>query len=503
MSDSLEREVLKNSNSARVTFLVCVAIFIFSILFFSFRLLEVPRGITMDEAAFGYNAALISETLRDENGRFLPVFVLSLDGQDWRQPVAQYLQVGAFKVFGKSLFILKFVSVLVAAVSVVIIFLLGSQMLGKKFGLLAFLIFITTPVIMIHSHLALDNIMPVPFILLWLFGVYKFQKEKSIKYLILSGISLGISFYAHKSMRSAAPVWTLLTMIYLIHQSNWRVFNLKKYKPVILFLVSIIPFYLISPILEYKYAGAVYGTQAISLASIYEFIYYYLSSFDPSFLFIRGDSILHHSTGIHGMFLLATLPIFIYGLYKSFQQRNPFLVFIITCLFTGPLFFGFIGSIHRASRLIFLVPLFSLITAFGLVKLFEVKRRIFKSALVIFCILFAANFFDFLSYYWFKYAGDTSHIFYSTSNINAYKELNEISKKKNLNPFISKSLMDLNGNAGAVEDFSRSLYFVKPNVFEENSRLPSKSILLTNDMSYQWGEKMESTEKNYFLYINY
>ena len=34
--------------------------------FFSFRLLEVPPGITVDEAAFGYNAALISKTLKDE-----------------------------------------------------------------------------------------------------------------------------------------------------------------------------------------------------------------------------------------------------------------------------------------------------------------------------------------------------------------------------------------------------------------------------------------------------
>lgn len=464
--------------------------------------MDVPRGIIPDEAAFGYNAALISETLRDENGRFLPVFVLSLDGQDWRQPVVQYLQVGTFKIFGKSLFNLKFISVFIASVSALIILLLGSQMLGKKFGILAFFIFLTTPVILIHSHLALDNIAPVPFILLWLFGIYKYQEKKSVKFLILSGISLGIGFYAHKSMRSAAPVWTILTLIYLVMQNkDWRLFTRKKYKPVILFLISILPFYLISPVLEYKYAGAVYGTQSISLASVYDFIYYYISSFDLSFLFIKGDSILHHSTGTHGMFLLAALPIFIYGLYKSLQQKNVFLIFLITCLFTGPLFFGFVGSVHRASRLIFMVPLFSFISAYGLLNLFEIKSRIFKNALIIFCLLFAFNFFDFISYYWFRYAGDTSHIFYSVENMEVYEKLSEISREENLNPFISKSLMDLQGNAGAVEDFSRSIYFTKPQTLSDNAELPDNSIFLTSDKNYPWGRKLETGIEGYFLFL--
>jgi len=57
---------------------------------FSFRILESPLGLTADEAAFAYNATLLSKTGLDENGRRLPVFVLSLGGTDWRQPVTQY-----------------------------------------------------------------------------------------------------------------------------------------------------------------------------------------------------------------------------------------------------------------------------------------------------------------------------------------------------------------------------------------------------------------------------
>lgn len=478
-------------------------IFLFCLIFFSFRLLDVPRGITLDEAAFGYNASLIAETLRDENGRFLPVFVLSLQGRDWRQPVAQYMQAAMFKIFGRSLFNLKFVSVLAASFSGVLMFLLGQQILGKKFGFLALAIFLTTPVVVIHSHLALDNISPLPFILLWVYGLWNFKEKKSYKHLILAGVSLGISFYAHKSMRSAVPVWTILTVLYLFFTQvkNGKTLILSKYKPIILFLASISPFYLVSPILNYKYAGAVYGSGAIGLPSIYSFFNFYLSNFDLSFLFVKGDTILHHSTGIHGMFLLATLPLLVYGIYLSFKEKNPFFIFLVSCLFAGPLLLGFIGSVHRASRIIFLVPLFCLISSYGSLRLWQFKECLIRNALIAFSFIFVLNFLDFINYYWFKYPQDTYHIFYSPVGIDAYKKLDKISKKDNLTPLISADLLKTSEDGGAVEDFARSLYFVKPNAFNESLKLPQKSVLLTRNKFFE-GKKIDSGIENYFLYTN-
>lgn len=498
---------------------ICALIFILCLLFFSYKLTEVPRGITIDEAAFGYNAALISETLRDENGRFLPVFVLSLDSRDWRQPVAQYADVLSFKLFGRSLFNLKMVSVVVAAFSVVIIYLLGAKLFDKNFGLLVAVIFITTPVIVFLSHLALDNIMPVPFILLWLLGLVLFKKEKTFKYLVLSGFALGVGFYAHKSMRSAAPVWTVLTIIYLAltEIKNRKLLTLKNYKPVLFFLISILPFYIISPILDYKYAGAVFGTQTVSAASVYDFVYYYISNFDLSFLFVKGDTIVHYSTGKHGMFLLSILPLFAYGIYESFRpasrdlksshalhdnsfkEKNIFFIFLVICFFTGPLFLGFIGSVHRASRIIFLVPLVCLISAFGFLKFLEMSQKIFKTGMIIFYMVFILNFSDFLKYYWFNYADDTYHIFYSLDGVNAYKKLDEISKKENLTPLISAGLLDTKGDPGAVEDFVRSLYFVSPISFDESTQLPEKSILLSRNENLK-AKKTTISTKGYYLY---
>lgn len=483
--------------------LTYLLIFVLCLIFFSYSLLEVPRGITIDEAAFGYNASLISQTLRDENGRFLPIFVLSLEGRDWRQPIAQYADVVFFKILGRSLFNIKFVSVLTAAFSAALIFALGRLLFGIKFGAAALIIFLTSPIILIHSHLALDNITPVPFILIWLLGLVLFQKQKSLKYLAFSGVSLGVSFYAHKSMRSAASVWTALTIFYLVYTQiqNWKLFTLKNYRPVVFFLGAAAPFFLVSPILDYKYAGAVYGNQALSIGSYYDFFYFYLSSFDLSFLFVKGDSILHHSTGKHGMFLLAMLPLFIYGLFRSFATRNKFFIFLAICFFAGPLFISLIGSIHRASRILFLAPIFSLIAGFGLIELLKLRGKIISTLLVIFFIFASLNIYDFLKYYWFQYALDTYHIFYSPIGINAYKKLDEISKKENLPPLISEALLNTTGDGGAIEDFSRSLYFTAPQSYTPGKDVKA-SVILTQDSKLPSLEKIDTGVNGYFLYVS-
>lgn len=477
-------------------------VFVLCTVFFSFRLLEVPRGITTDEAAFGYNASLLSETLRDENGRFLPVFVLSLDSRDWRQPVTQYFQTFYFSLFGKSLFNLKFTSVLVISISGLLIFWLGRQIRNIAFGFSALLLFITTPIVMIHSHLALDNIMPIPFILIWILGLVLFEKKKLARFLIISAVSLGISFYAHKSMRSAASVWTILSIFYLIIQiKKYRIISLKNYSSVLLFAGAVLPFYLISPVLDYKYAGAVFGGQELKINSIYDFIYFYISSFDPSFLFIKGDLILHHSTGIHGMFLLSVLPVFIFGIYKSITSGDKLLKFLVICFFAGPVLMGFVGSIHRASRIIFLVPIFSLICAYGVLCLLKYKSKIYKILMTLYIIVIAANFYDFINYYWFRYAEDTYHIFYSPAGIEAYRKLGAAAKKEKLTPLISDSLLSIRGNEGTIEDFSRSLFFVRPEGFDERLQIPNGSILLSTNPNLKSGEKLFTDVKNYYLYL--
>ena len=480
-------------------------ILIFSIIFFSFRLSRVPSGITIDEAAFGYNAVLISKTLHDENNRFLPIFVLSINGKDWRQPTMQYFLVAVFKLFGASVYNLKFASVIVASISALLLFFIGKKLLGGLGGYLSLMFFISTPIVVIHSHLGLDNLMAIPFTLIWIISLLFFEKTKKTKYLIFSAVSLGIGFYSYKGMRSFVPIWSILTLLYLslpFLQSRSIKAIKPLLKPVLYFSFASLPFFAVIPLLEYKYAGAVLGGVGFKIDSIYNFFYSYISSFDPSFLFIKGDEILHHSTGRHGMFLLASLPFFAAGIYQSLKS-DKFWKLLVLAFFTGPLLFGFPGSIHRASRLISLVPIYAIIASLGVHYLWALMKN-YKLIFFFLAALWAINSFDFLKYYWFSYGPDTYHIFYHAEGEKAYQTLFEESQKRTLTPYVTDEIIKQEKtDAGVPLAFFRSIYFPQaPDIWNEEKALPTQSILMTRNSNLQNLEKIKSESQDYFFYIH-
>ena len=111
---------------------IIATILILLTFFFSYKILEVPTGLTVDEVALGYNATLISRTGRDENNRFMPVFVLSNGGADWKQPLPQYYLVLLFKLFKPSLFLLRFSSVLITLLSFYLMYLLSTKIFSSS-----------------------------------------------------------------------------------------------------------------------------------------------------------------------------------------------------------------------------------------------------------------------------------------------------------------------------------------------------------------------------------
>lgn len=479
--------LLKNKKKV-ILFLVSV---LGLLLFFSFKLQTVPAGITGDEASFGYNGILISRTLRDENGRKLPVFVLSLGGKDWRQPITQYFVAATFRILGPSLFNLRLTAVITATLSVILIFFLGKELLGDYGGIAAAVIMATTPIIMIQSHLGLDNITPIPFIIVWIYGLLKFAKNKKIYWLFISAISLGISFYSYKSMRIFVPVWILCSVIYLLIISKSRLKN------IFIFVITIMPFFIIIPLLEFLYSGAVLNKANLDIRNIYNFLNFYLSNFDLSFLFVKGDELLFHSTGMHGMYLLASLPFFVLGLVGTWNKSN-FWKFLTVSFFLGPLMFGYIGEIHRASRLMAEIPLYVLISAAGLVYLLQMKSKIWVSILI---LLFAVNYFDFIHYYLGNYAEDTKHLFNCfTCKEGAYKILNSESKSRDLIPLVDHVVA---AGYDPVRDFAGAIYFRKyPNIWDgEKADLPPGSILMTDNSDVSFLTQVNHFG-SYYFYIS-
>lgn len=445
----------------------------------SFRLTDVPPGMTSDEAAFGYNGALLAKTGRDQNGKFMPFFALSLEGKDWRQPVTQYATAGFFKIFGASLFNLRFVSVIAALASLLLIMYLVKNLWGIFPAIFSAVVFITTPIIFIQSHMGLDNIMPVPFIALWLLSLFMFQKTKQKKYAILAGVSLGIAFYSYKAMRVIVPVLGGLSLIYL-------------WPKVIHFLIGVILFVVIIPFLRAAYPGALAGGFQWHDLSWDSFFYPYLSSFDPSFLFIKGDDTVYHSTGMHGMFLLASFPLFLTGAYQAIKSKDKFLLLVLISFFLAPLGMGLVNSVHRASRLLALAPFYVILSTLGVETL--KKQKVF---LLVVSFLIVLNFFSFVNYYWYTYPKFAQSYFSQTREEN-YSVLAREAKLRGLTSIIDRDLYKADGD---VAYFYEAAYFDEKLLqFVPEDSLPDDAILMT------YREDVKSAKKimelpNYKLYV--
>lgn len=352
----------------------------------TYRNTKVPPGINGDEVGIAHNAALMSKNLTDENNNFLPLFIFA-KSSDWKQPVTVYSTAFVFRVFGISFENLRMTSALFVIVTLVILYFFSKEKYNFKFFVVSSLIFLTVPIILIQSHLGLENIAPLPFILFWLWMLVKYERTKNKVFLILSGGSLGVGLFSYLGMRIISPMLVVISLVYLF-KFRWKVFY---------FLAGAVPFFILLWISNYFYPGAVTGHFSAPTPTINEFLLRYLSNFDFSFLFLKGDAVSFHSTGQAGMFLVATLPIFLIGIYEILKNRKPFEILILVSFFISPVLFGFVPDIYRASRIVALVPLFIIISTIGF-------QAIGKRTQILIAVLILINFIFFAKDYWFDYA---------------------------------------------------------------------------------------------------
>lgn len=471
--------------------LLLVLILVFSWLFFNYRLLEVPPGINGDEATIGYNAALVSRTGHDQNGRFLPLFV-AIDQTDWKQPVTFYATTLAFKIFGASYYMLRVVSVIFVLISALLIFLLAKEILSIKAAFLSLFIFFTIPAVLIQSHLALENIAPVPFVTLWLWMLARYRKQLKDIYLYLSALFLGIGLFTYPGMRLIVPVFTVLTIIF-VYFLNKR--DIKKCVAAVLkftLVILIFPIFMLS--IKNQYPGAILAhNRPQEIQSYQEFLLPFISSFDPSFLFIEGDSTPYHSTGRQGVFLLATLPLFALGTLWISKKKEPMQILILLVFFLTPLFFGLAASVHRGSRLLAFLPAYTIITTLGFLLLFNIKNKIRLIIILLVVASVVFNYIDFVRDYWFEYSnrvrGDFGRPFHLV-----FSRAEQLAKETKIQPFIQSDFRVQNTLA---VDFFEQIHFPSGlTKWSLEKGLPKSGLVIVNyssDMTDLPSERIEGT----------
>ena len=134
-----------------------------------------------------------------------------------------------------------------------------------------------------------------------------------------------------------------------------------------------------------------------------EYLIHYFDTFNPSFLFIKGDINPRFSTQDVGQLFTVELPLVLAGIYFLVKNRQKYTFLIIAWLLVSPLGPATARETPHALRMVHILPTYQLIAAFGLLGLYQVIRL--KRVLVF--VIVSAYLLQFLFYehmYWFHWA---------------------------------------------------------------------------------------------------
>lgn len=191
------------------------SIFLILILIFAFVLRivllgQVPKGLHADEASFLLNSLSIKETLKDEDGRLMPLFLESLT--DPKPALYSYLQIPFISVLGNTTFASRLPSAIMGVLSIYLAFKIFESLGDRKYALLTAFLISISPWHIILSRSTQEVIMSLTFSLLsiWIFiKVIQSKKLKISQFGILT-LSCLLAMYSYHSAKIFLPSKTLM-----------------------------------------------------------------------------------------------------------------------------------------------------------------------------------------------------------------------------------------------------------------------------------------------------
>ncbi|MFZ5932590.1 MAG: phospholipid carrier-dependent glycosyltransferase [Patescibacteria group bacterium] len=188
----------------RITYPILVLIVLLGGFLRIYNLSGSPPSLNWDEAAWGYNAYSISETLRDEYGQVLPVFTRSFD--EYKSTLPLYLMIPSIKIFGLNELGVRFPSAFVGTLAIILIFLLTRQIFrDERMALISSFVFAIEPWAVHLSRVYYDANEALFFLLLGFLLFLCSQKKHYL--LVFSTLSFMLSMYTYNANKLLIPLF--------------------------------------------------------------------------------------------------------------------------------------------------------------------------------------------------------------------------------------------------------------------------------------------------------
>lgn len=346
-----------------------VLICLFFLIIRLYKIGEIPASVYWDEASIGYNAYSISQTGKDEWGKFLPIHFRAFG--EFKLPVYIYSVVPFVKFFGLNEFSVRFPAVLFSLGVIIITCFLAKKVSGKtNVGLLSSFFVSISPWFFIFSRTGYEATAGLMFYLLAIYLFLSFAKNSW--YIFFSALSFILSIYSYNSFRIIIP---LTLPILIVFELN----NLKKLKQQIPLLILSVTFLIVSVVPMYKlyvYDAGISRFQTVS-ASSPTFLKNYFSHFSLSFL-MNGDKNLRSQQPGFGEIYISDIALILFGMIYIIGSKSKYKFLPVILLLLAPIPASLTKESPHALRSISEVPFISILMSFGILFFWETKNAIVK-----------------------------------------------------------------------------------------------------------------------------
>lgn len=393
--------------------LAVVAVAALTTLLYATRLDDSPIYLAHDEIKFALQAQAIATTGRDINGITMPLFFVEEEFSAGRDPISIYLTALFLQVLPFSASSIRLPSALVGVSNCLLMFVLAYRIYNRLFlAMAASLLLALTPAHFMYSRFALDVQYPLPFLMAWLLCLLAYLERRRLRALFAATLAIGLGAYSYLAFLVMTPVYMLLTGSALRRERSVRPYIVSAAGLVLALLPLLLyqighPTRLADLVGAYRLfdtgsSAAPNAAPGFTAASAVARADVFWNFFNPSFLFLSGDSSVANSTRLVGVFLLPVAVLLPCGVYHVLtERRTPFNTILLWGFVTAPVAAAILAEI-AIRRALAMLPFAVLIATFGLERLLANPQRIWRFAGVVVLALVPIQF----AYFYADYVGD-------------------------------------------------------------------------------------------------
>lgn len=454
--------------------ILLIAIIVLTCFLRLWNLNKVPVSLFGDELDVGYQAYSVLKTGKDYSGNFLPFNFQSL--AEWRTPLYLYSSVPTVAIFGITPWGVRLPAAIFGILGVVAFYLLIKEITKNEWwGLTGAFFLSISPWHIQYSRAGFEVTELLFFLIIGLFFFFKALKNEG-KYLWLSGAFLVLTPWIY----STAKLFTPFLLVFLFLAFRKEILSFSKKHLISTIIVMIV---LGLPVAYSTLFGG--GTQRFGYISVFTdptvapeigvdrlrdsnmrgdntlgvkptifdrafhnkivswseiIVTNYLKSFSTDFLFIKGDPNPRHSLGFGEFYRIDAL-LLVLGLifFVTKFENKKIKALILFWILVAPL----PASITRdggnhATRLILMLPPLIFLSSYGLVKTFELLRKIPRKIFLIgYLSILLISFVFYQHQYWVHYPWDSERWWHAGFK-ETFEAMREVEKDYN-RVFISMS----------------------------------------------------------------